>query len=164
MVDFLKLDTKRLLLRELTLLDAYSVFRHFSDPEVTRFMDIEPCQDIREAEGIIQFHIDDTGCRYGLFDKNSNELVGTIGFHCWEKGHLSKAEIGFDLSSEWWGQGLMQEAVIAITRFGFDTMKLDFIEATVEQENIRSARLLNKMNFVKQEEGKDNLDYYILNK
>lgn len=160
MVNFPKIETKRLFLRELTLLDVNSVFKHFSDLEVTRFMDIEPCQDIKEAEDIIRFHIDDTGCRYGLYDKNSYELVGTCGFHCWEKGQISKAEIGFDLSAKFWGQGLMQEALVEIIRMGIDVMKIDLIEATVEQENIRSQRLLNKMNFIKQEELKDNLFYY----
>ncbi|AIQ15020.1 GNAT family N-acetyltransferase [Paenibacillus durus] len=164
MVEFPKIETKRLLLRELTLLDAKLVLRHFSDSEVTRYMDIEVCQDIREAEEIIQFHIDDAGCRYGIFDRTNNELVGTCGFHCWEKGQNSRAEIGFDLSSRYWGQGLMQEALEEVIRMGFDIMDLTYIEATVENENIRSRRLLNKMNFIKQVELKDNLDYYILMK
>lgn len=96
MVDFPKIETKRLFLRELTMLDAYSVFKHFSDSNVTHFMDIEPCKDLKEAEEIIQFHIDDSGCRYGLFNKLNHELVGTCGFHCWTHGEKSKAEIGFD--------------------------------------------------------------------
>ncbi len=162
MIDYPIIETKRLLLRELSLQDSESVFRHFSEPEVTRFMDIEPCRDIKEAYEIIQYHIDDAGCRYGLFNKGNRELVGTCGFHCWERGIDSRAEIGFDLSSEFWGQGLMQEALVEVLRMGVNIMKLDVIEATVEQENIRSQRLLNKMRFIRQEELRDNLYYYIL--
>ncbi|WP_185929409.1 GNAT family N-acetyltransferase [Paenibacillus popilliae] len=35
-----ELETERLLMRELTMEDADAVFRHFSIPEVTRFMEI----------------------------------------------------------------------------------------------------------------------------
>lgn len=56
----------------------------------------------------------------------------------------------------------MQEALVEVIRIGFNVMKIDFIEATVEQENLRSQRLLQKMNFNKHEELKDNLFYYAL--
>lgn len=164
MILFPDIETNRLYLRDLTLLDAESVFKHFSDPKVTQFMDIEPCSNLKEAEEIIQFHINDSGCRYGLFHKINNELVGTCGFHCWVQGEGAKAEIGFDLSSDFWGHGLMQEALVEVIRIGFDVMMIDFIEATVEQENIRSQRLLQKMNFTKHEEFKENLIYYTLMK
>ncbi|TVX93242.1 GNAT family N-acetyltransferase [Paenibacillus agilis] len=160
MLYFPQLETKRLILRELTLADVDGVFKHFSDPEVTRFMDIEPCKDIKEAEEIIQFHIDDTGCRYGLFSKVSGEFIGTCGFHCWVQGEESIAEIGFDLSPRFWGQGYMQEALVELVKVGSEVMKLDMIEATVEVENVRSQKLLGKMNFVKHEELKDGLAYY----
>lgn len=163
MIHFPEIETKRLFLRDLTLLDVDSVFKHFSDSEVTQFLDIEPCKDLQEAEEIIQFHIADTGCRYGIFNKLNHELVGTCGFHCWMQGENSKAEIGFDLSTKYWGQGFMQETLVEVIRIvGFDIMKVNLIDATVEQENIRSQRLLQKMGFIKHEELVDNLIYYTL--
>ncbi|MBQ4898760.1 GNAT family N-acetyltransferase [Paenibacillus sp. Marseille-P2973] len=163
MVNYPNIETERLLIRELTLDDAEAVFKHFSYPEVTKFMDIEVCKDLREAEEIIAFHIQDSGCRYGLFKKENNELIGTCGFHCWfTMSQESKAEIGFDLSPNNWGKGLMQEALLKIIRIGFDLMKLDYIEATTEVENFQSQRLLKKMGF-KQESGlKENLMYFTL--
>lgn len=106
------LETERLLIRELTLIDAEAVFRHFSVPEVTKFMDIEVCKDLQDANEIIAFHMNDSGCRYGLFYKESKELIGTCGFHCWSnKNRETKAEIGFDLTPFYWGKGRMQEAL-----------------------------------------------------
>lgn len=58
-------------------------------------MDIEPCNDIKEAEEIIQFHIDDKGCHWGLFDKKDNKFIGTRVFHC-----LGKPKI-YLKSREW---------------------------------------------------------------
>ncbi len=126
-------------------------------------MDIDACQDLREAEEMIAFHINDTGCRYGLFNKENNELIGTCGFHCWlNVNQETKAEVGFDLSPKYWGRGLMQEALMEVIRIGFELMKLDYIEATTEVENLRSQRLLKKMGFTQESELKDNLLYFTL--
>ncbi|WP_308639787.1 GNAT family N-acetyltransferase [Paenibacillus silvisoli] len=143
------LETERLYLRELTLDDADAVYLHFSHPEVTRFMDIEACRNRKEAEEIIAFHVADSGCRYGIFSKAANELIGTCGYHCWstEQG-VSKAEIGFDLSPSYWGKGYMQEAIRPLLQVGFGLMKLDMIEATCDPGNVPSQRLLTRMGFV----------------
>ncbi|MFC7679944.1 GNAT family N-acetyltransferase [Paenibacillus sp. GCM10028914] len=163
MVDFSVIETKRLFMRELSLTDVESVYRHFSNPEVTRYMDIEVCKDLNEAEEIISFHINDSGCRYGLFSKEKNELIGTCGFHCWIKDNEgSRAEVGFDLSPDYWGKGFMQEALNELIMIGFNRMELDCIEATTEIENLQSQRLLEKMGFSKEHELKDGLMYFTL--
>lgn len=150
-------------MRELTLDDSEEVYKHFSYPEVTKFMDIGVCKDLNEAEDIITFHINDSGCRYGLFCKEDNKLIGTCGFHCWiTENEESRAEIGFDLTPYYWGKGLMQEALLQMTRIGFDFMNLDYIVATTEIENVRSQRLLEKMGFNKEHELQDNLMYFTL--
>jgi RimJ/RimL family protein N-acetyltransferase len=157
-----EITTERLHLRELTLADAERVFRHFANPEVTRFMDIEPCESIEEAEAIIRFHLDDSGCRYGVFGKDDGALLGTCGFHCWAKGPAASAEIGFDLSPPYWGQGYMAEALEALIAAGMRIMELAFIEATVEPENARSRRLLEKLGFAREAALRDGLCYYKL--
>lgn len=63
------LETDRLYLRLLTLDDAIDVFKHFADPNITRLMDIEPCKELKEAEEIIRYHLEDSGCRWGLYEK-----------------------------------------------------------------------------------------------
>ncbi|WP_339259867.1 GNAT family N-acetyltransferase [Paenibacillus sp. FSL R5-0713] len=164
MIHFPNVETERLYLRELTLADRQDVYEHSAKPDVTRFMDIQPCRDVKEAEEIIQFHIEDSGCRYGLFHKLDGEFIGTAGFHCWNTDSPSKAEIGFDLSPDYWGLRLMQEALTAMFEIGWNEMNLDFIEATVEQANIQSQSLLEKLNFLKSTELVDNLFYYTLQK
>lgn len=162
-MNYPSIESERLFMRELTLDDIEAVYKHFSYPEVTRFMDIEVCKDRSEAEEIIAFHIQDSGCRYGLFSKENYELVGTCGFHCWSTETIeSKAEIGFDLSPQYWGKGLMKEALEKMIRIGFDLMKLDYIEATTEVENIQSQSVLIKMGFKQDSELKDNLAYFTL--
>ena len=77
-IAFPELETKRIRLRLLTLADSEEVYHHFSDSEVTRYMDIEPCKDMKEAEEIIQYHLDDAGCRWGLYDKMNHTFLGFL--------------------------------------------------------------------------------------
>jgi [ribosomal protein S5]-alanine N-acetyltransferase len=155
------LETERMYLKILTLSDVEEVFHHFSDKDVTKFMDIEPCKDIVEAKEIIQFHLDDSGCRWGLFHKDDQAFMGTGGFHCWDQ---SKAEIGFDLAKSYRGKGYMTEAIQAMVKFGFDEMMLDYIEATVEPDNSKSIKLMQKLGFEQAKELKENLIYFTLKK
>ncbi|EFM11989.1 GCN5-related N-acetyltransferase [Paenibacillus curdlanolyticus YK9] len=125
--------------------------------------DISPCKEISEAEEIIRFHVEDTGCRWGIISKSEEQFVGTCGFHCWvQGGEQSKAEIGFDLGKEHWGKGLMQEVLRPVIAFGFNHMGLDLIEATVDPENVRSIKLLERLAFQREHELRDQLIYYYL--
>lgn len=75
---FPEIETDRLKLAILTLDDIEAVFKHFSDENVTRFMDISPCRDRNEAEEIIRFHIEDTGCRWGIFSKSDAQFIRNL--------------------------------------------------------------------------------------
>lgn len=154
--------TQRLTLRELTLEDAGVVYRHFADHRVTEWMDIEPCKDVLEAEEIIRYHLEDTGTRWGIFLQSNAELIGTCGFHYWRKENQSIVEIGFDLAVDHQGKGYMWEALQPIIAFGFTSMKVDMIDATVEVGNERSIRLLHKLGFEQAKELQNNLYYYSL--
>jgi [ribosomal protein S5]-alanine N-acetyltransferase len=158
------LETERMHLKILTLLDAEEAFQHFSDEQVTKYMDIEPCKDLEEAKEIIQFHLDDSGCRWGLFHKEDQAFMGTGGFHCLETKNELKAEIGFDLAKAYWGRGYMTEAIQAMIQFGFNEMKLDYIEATVEPGNTKSIKFMQKLGFIQDIDLKGNLIYFCLKK
>lgn len=160
-VEYPTIDTERLHLRLLTLQDAEEVRRHFADEEITRFMDIDPCKDVKEAEEIIRYHLDDAGCRWGIYDQTSRSFMGTCGYHYLRTSDGEfVAEIGFDLAKDSWGRGYMTEAMQAVIRFGFETMKLTMIDATVEPDNVRSIHLMEKLGFVKASELQAGLVYF----
>lgn len=87
----------------------------------------------------------------------------TAGYHLWQvTKEISKAEIGYDLAKASWGKGLMSEALIPIIEFGFTTMKLDFIEATVDPANVKSITLLKRFGFERDREVKNKELTFIL--
>jgi ribosomal-protein-alanine N-acetyltransferase len=162
--EFPALETERINLRILTLENSEEVFKHFSDINITRFMDIEPCKDIKEAEEIIRFHLEDSGCRWGLYNKKNDQFIGTIGFHYLRKNEDFIAEIGYDLSKDSWGKGFMSEVMKEVMLFGFTHMGLDVIDATVDPKNERSLNIMRKLKFNENLELRDNLVYFYINK
>jgi [ribosomal protein S5]-alanine N-acetyltransferase len=163
--EYPALETERTILRILTKDDAKEVLNHFSDPVVTMFMDIEPCKDLKEAEEIIQYHEDDLGCRWGIFDKCHGNFLGTIGFHNFRKiDEEFIAEIGFDLSTRYWGKGYMTEVIEEVIQFGFTRMGLDTIDATVEPNNEKSNNIMTKFEFKRDAELREQLLYYSIHR
>jgi ribosomal-protein-alanine N-acetyltransferase len=148
--EFPVIETERLVLRPLAPTDLEFVFRHFSDPEVTRYMlDEEPLSDIRQAQELIDFYAQPDGKNYnrwGIARKENGALIGTCGFHKWNR-RSARAEIGYDLTPAFWGQGVMTEAVSAMLWNGFGRMGLNRVEAIVYPENIASVRLLTHLGF-----------------
>ena len=147
---FPELETERLQLRQLTMDDLDFVYGHFSDPRVAEFLlDEPPISSIVQAREIIEFYQHPerkTWNRWGISLKSSGQLVGTCGFHKWNKRDLH-SEIGYDLHPDFWGQGFMTEAIRAVIRNGFETMELNRIAAIVYPQNQRSLQLLHKLGF-----------------
>jgi len=151
--DFPSLETERLLLRPLSTLDLEFVFRHFSDPDVTRYLlDEEPVTTREQAQSIIDFYSSPASQPYNrwvIIRKSDMRPVGTCGYHQWQKAH-QRAEIGYDLEKASWRQGIMTEALQTMLQYGFEHMDLNRVEALVYVENEASIRLLERLGFQKE--------------
>ena len=144
------LETERLLLRPLSALDLEFVFRHFSDPHVSRYLlDEEPLTTREQAQAIIDFYVlpgRKPYNRWVIVRKTDARPIGTCGYHQWRSAHR-RAEIGYDLEEASWRQGIMTEALQTMLRYGFEQMGLNRVEALVYVENQASIRLLERLGF-----------------
>jgi [ribosomal protein S5]-alanine N-acetyltransferase len=157
------LATERVNLKILTVNDTEAVYKHFSDETITKYLDFPPCKDMEEAKEIISYHLEDSGCRWGLFRKDNNEFIGTCGFHYVRtSGNKIVAEVGFDLGRDYWGKGIMREVIQSVIEFGFSQIAFEMIDATVEPENERSIALMNRLGFERDSELKEGLVYFFL--
>ena len=147
---FPELETERLHLGQLTMDNLDFVYQHFSDPQVAEFLlDEAPISDISQAREIIEYYQlpeNKTWNRWGISLKTNGQLVGTCGFHKWNKRDLH-VEVGYDLSPGFWGKGIMFEALQAVIKNGFERMKVNRIAAIVYPQNQRSLHLLHKLGF-----------------
>jgi [ribosomal protein S5]-alanine N-acetyltransferase len=152
-MEFPVLETERLNLREIKTEDAQNLFINFSNPEVMKHYGSELMDDIEEARGLIHsFHIgfeEEKSIRWGIQLKDTNNLIGTVGFHAISAKNR-RAEIGYELNQEYWGKGLAKEAILKVVEYGFEKMRLKRIGAVVFLENESSSKLLLKIGFHKE--------------
>lgn len=144
------LQTERLILRELSPQDVTALLRHFGNPEVVRFLDIQPIRTKEQAKEWLQwmgsFYAQKEGLRWGIALKADDTLIGTAGLHGWNR-ESHYAEIGYDLAAPYWGEGYATEVARALVEFGWNEMNLNRIEANVVQGNMASMRVLEKLGF-----------------
>jgi ribosomal-protein-alanine N-acetyltransferase len=151
---FVELATPRLRLREITAADVGWYQWHFSRPEIVRGTGFPAPADRRAAEKELRAYVLDLferreGVRWGICLAGSDELIGSIGFYRWTDGPPAQAELGYDLAPDHWGAGLMGEALAAVLAFGFESMALDRVIATVMVRNDRSMHVLERAGFTR---------------
>ena len=142
------LYTKSLMLRKITLEDAQDIFEYAKDPEVTKFVTWEPHKSVDDSMNflklVIQKYENNEPSNWGIIYKENNKLIGTCGYDSWVPVH-SLAEIGYALSREYWGKGLMTEAAKEVIKYGFEKMNLNRIYARCFVKNIGSQKVLEKV-------------------
>ena len=150
--EFPELETKRLILRRMTLADAEFYLKHFSDPDIVELTAFEaPVSIERATQELLEFCIkpfeENRGIRWGIVLKGEAELAGTIGYHQWVRTGGYHARVGYDLAAVHRRRGVMTEALEAVLRYGFETMRLNKVEACTDPRNVASIRLLEKLGF-----------------
>jgi len=76
------------------------------------------------------------------------KLAGGIGFIVGRAERAGTASLGYWLGRNYWGRGIMTEAVEIATQWAFDTWRVRRIWANVMDPNIGSARVLEKAGFM----------------
>jgi [ribosomal protein S5]-alanine N-acetyltransferase len=77
-----------------------------------------------------------------------DEAIGSIGFVLQKDIERFSAEIGYWLSQEYWGRGIVSEALDAVTRYAMETHHLIRVYATPFSHNVASCRVLEKCGYV----------------
>ncbi len=159
---FPKIETERLVLREIADEDTHAIYRNFSDPEVAKWFFEQPLTDLEQAKEFItafknEFR-DGEGLTWAVVLKQSDRCVGTCGYGDLEIGE--RGEIGFDLAQDQWGKGLMSEALLPIIDYGFKELGLKKIEAHSYSTNVRAIRLLEKVGFQLEKISENNHYYF----
>lgn len=147
------IETKRLLLRKVTSEDAMSIYKYLSNKEVMKYVGLEPYKSVEDTLDEIAWYQSilekKTGIRWGITLKGKGEVIGSCGFLNTSSQHY-RSEIGFELSNEYWGQGIASEAIQAVIQYGFENFELNRIEALIEPANIPSQKLVKRCGFIRE--------------
>lgn len=75
------------------------------------------------------------------------EAIGAIGIFPQDDIHCLNAEMGYWLAEEWWGKGIITDAIRQMVEYGFSTFPIDRIFARPFGSNAASQRVLEKAGF-----------------
>ena len=146
------LTTERLTLRQLSTDDGQSIFALRSDPEINKYLDRQPSKTMEDAISFIKKINDNIEKNISIYWAitltDSQIIVGTICLFDFSD-EKNKCEIGYELLTDFQGQGIMKEAAEEVTGYAFQTMRLQKIEALTHIRNRNSIRFLTKSGFKK---------------
>jgi ribosomal-protein-alanine N-acetyltransferase len=156
------LETPRLLLRRVANGDVDAVFRLRSNTETMKYVPRPLVTTNEEALAHIatieEKIVANTGINWAITLKGNDTFIGIIG-HYKIQFENYRSEIGYMLLPEFNGQGIVSEAVKRVVEYGFDELRLHSIEAIIDPDNIASARVLEKNDFIKEAHLKENEFY-----
>ena len=140
------LTTERLTLRQLLINDEQEIFTLRSDSEINKYLDRQISNTIDDARNFIDKITKNNSLYWAITLSDKNILVGTIclfGF----SDENDKCEIGYELLTNFQGQGIMKEASEKVIDYAFNTIKVKKIEAFLHRDNQSSIKLLEKLSF-----------------
>lgn len=148
----IRIETERLLLRPLSDDDLMDIHEIAVQKGVAQMAGWLPSEDLDMSRKRLREYIDDNET-VAIALKQTNMVIGTISLQKrqWTlypiDRELRGRELGFDLNRDYWGRGLMPEAVHALSEYCFERLDYDFLTAGHFVGNIQSARAIEKSGF-----------------
>jgi len=152
MLENMRRETGRLIIRPFTRDDIPAIYEIISDPEVMRFLP-DDVTSLGELNNIFEWLID-------CYDKNSpdNLIKLTEGVEWKDTGRIigwcglgpldfepDQIEVFGGFAKEFWNRGIATEAASDMLRYGFEIIGLKRIVAVADPNNTGSVKLIEKL-------------------
>lgn len=155
-------ETERLLLRPWQESDLNDFYEYCKSPEVGPNAGWKPHENIEESQRVLAGFVK-SDREFAVVLKEDGKVIGSLGLET-DRTHnenLGKGrELGYVLSHDYWGRGLMPEAVRGAIKYVFETMKLDYFSVAHFPFNRRSKRVIEKCGFRYEKTLKDSCTNY----
>ncbi len=141
------LETERCILRPFEASDLEDFYEYAKNPHVGPNAGWAPHSNLEESQRILQSFMENDEV-WALIYKENNKLIGSIGLH---KDQLRSATdvkmLGYVLSEDYWGMGIMPEAAGAAIEYAFGQYDISFVTIHHYSNNTRSKRVIEKLGF-----------------
>lgn len=141
--------TNRLHVRPVIESDLESLFKIYGNPATNTFNPRGPHIDIAHSREVLckwldHWQINGFGnCAISLLDQNEI-IIGFGGLSIVNFNEVRTTNLGYRLSSEYWGRGLATEFSICALKHGFGSINLTEISAVVRKNHYASQKVLLK--------------------
>lgn len=152
---FPEFEIDDIILREINpVKDKVEYFNYTNEEEVCQFLaDDDKPINVEHAEIELRYWSDlfrmQRSIYWAISLKSNNQLIGTCGYNSWSFTH-QRGEISYDLNPQYWGRSIMKKSLMKIIEYGFKEMDLFRIQATVSENNLRSIKLLERLDFAQE--------------
>ena len=150
------IETERLILREFTLNDVEKLHSICSQPYILKWMPDWKRTVAERKEWIswvqnnyLKVTKNVAKIMIAVTLKSNKQLIGMVGIGNKEEVN-NEIEIAYFISENYINKGYISEASKAMTEWAFTNLKLDYLIAIVEPDNISSQRVVEKCGFTKQ--------------
>ncbi|MES2588590.1 MAG: GNAT family N-acetyltransferase [Bacteroidota bacterium] len=129
--------------------DKESLVRHANNWNISKNMtDLFPYPfTLEKADSFIEMASTEKASYFFAIEVN-HQAVGGIGLHPQTDIQRMNAELGYWLSEEYWGNGIIPKAIVEIVEYGFKQFEINRIFARPFGTNIASQKVLEKAGFV----------------
>jgi len=145
--------SQRLTIRPIVDDDLPDLLLINGDPEVTRFLPYPTWLSLDDGRAWLKrmqaLAEGGTGQQFVLVLNTTSRIAGTLLLFRFEESS-ARAELGYVLGREHWGQGLMREAITSFCTYAFSHLALRRLEAEVNPANAASAQLLIDVGFTQE--------------
>ncbi len=152
------IETLRLVLRRFEERDAKDMYQNWAgDPLVCKYLSWGPHSNEEVSRkrilSWISNYMRNNSYVWALELKRNNQAVGSISVEI-EDDRNQMCEVGYCLGRDYWNQGLMTEALLAVMHFLFYEIGYQDIQAKHDVLNIASGKVMQKagMHYTKTEE------------
>lgn len=149
-----RLETPRLILRPWQQEDLADFYEYASVDGVGQMAGWPPHESIKTSQEVLNRFIEQKKT-FAIVLKSNEKVIGSLGVEFYgaedkltEFAAYQGRELGFVLSKDYWGKGIMPEAVNAVIRYCFDQLNFDFLLCGHFCDNGRSMRVQQKAGFV----------------
>ena len=147
------IETERLILRPWAIDDLDDFFEYASVPGVGERAGWAHHENKEKSLEILKRFIEEKKT-FAIVYKENNKAIGSLGVEKYgAEEKLSEffdyqgREIGFVLAKDYWGKGLMPEAVKAVADYLFNKLNYDFLTCGYYDFNNQSKRVQEKVGF-----------------
>jgi len=157
-LNYLYLETERLILRPFTEADIEPSYEMNLDADVSKYTGDGGVLSLVEIEKRIRGNVfgDYKKQGYGRLAVELKDKPGFIGFAGLKYlEDYKEVDLGYRFMKEYWGKGYATEAAEACLNLGFNELKIDRIIAWVLDENVNSINVLKKVGFTFDKEIED---------
>lgn len=141
------IETDRLILRPFMYTDYEDLYEYARNPHIGPNAGWKPHDDVEESKVILRNFMEEDEV-LAIVWKANNKVIGSLGLH---KDLLRSADdvkmLGYVLSEDYWGKGIITEASRALLAYAFTDLNLKLVSVHHYAYNQKSRRVIEKCGF-----------------